>query len=320
MERDSLLQGVQLPQQIALATQSLPEARDLPSEPVQRGYTPLEFLEPENREGEAKIRQRRRTPAPCAFQDTERDTSVEKGLSVSEHSCAKGWTSPSHHQSWTSFLQEPLQHYPDWSSTYQVPPAPPPAHPQSWSTCQLPVPHTHGWPATFHPPAAYTHGWSSTHPPPPSTSTHGWSSTYPAPPSTSTHGWSSTFPPPSTSNQPPPASTQGWSAVPPPPPPATQSWSDPPPLGPTAQSGLSHPALDPLNRQREWRLRKAALEDEERLRKGEPAKKRQAKESYHYECKQCGQPKTKQTGHSQVRGKWYCPASGQTLEEWRSSL
>ncbi|KAK0139239.1 hypothetical protein N1851_024170 [Merluccius polli] len=79
-------------------------------------------------------------------------------------------------------------------------------------------------------------------------------------------------------------------------------------------------ALDPFNRQREWRLHKAALENQERVRKGEPPKKRQAKESYHYECKLCGQPKSKQTGHSQLRGKWYCPASGQTLEEWRSSL
>ncbi|CAM4606693.1 unnamed protein product [Leuciscus chuanchicus] len=37
-----------------------------------------------------------------------------------------------------------------------------------------------------------------------------------------------------------------------------------------------------------------------RVRKGEPPKMRKAKESYHYECKLCGQPKSKQTGHSQT--------------------
>ncbi|CAL8343348.1 unnamed protein product [Merluccius merluccius] len=49
-ERDSLLQGVQLPQQIAVAKESLMEARDLPSQPVQHGHTLLEFQEPENHE------------------------------------------------------------------------------------------------------------------------------------------------------------------------------------------------------------------------------------------------------------------------------
>ena len=67
-----MLQGVQIPQQIALAKESLLDARDLPTQPVQHGHTLLEFQEPENHEGEAKIRQRRssRTPVPCAIPHT----------------------------------------------------------------------------------------------------------------------------------------------------------------------------------------------------------------------------------------------------------
>uniref|UniRef100_A0AAV2LSA0 Uncharacterized protein n=1 Tax=Knipowitschia caucasica TaxID=637954 RepID=A0AAV2LSA0_KNICA len=73
-------------------------------------------------------------------------------------------------------------------------------------------------------------------------------------------------------------------------------------------------------RQRAWRLNKAAQEDEERALRGEPPKKRLAKEKYHYTCKQCGENKSKTTGHTQVKGRWYCPASGLTLEDWRRSL
>ena len=59
-DRDSLLQGVELPQQVHVAEESLLEALDLPSEPVPHGHADLEFEEPDNREGEAVIRRRRR--------------------------------------------------------------------------------------------------------------------------------------------------------------------------------------------------------------------------------------------------------------------
>ena len=52
----------------------------------------------------------------------------------------------------------------------------------------------------------------------------------------------------------------------------------------------------------------------------EPPKKRQRKESDHYQCKMCGKAKSKLTGHTPLRGKWYCPASGKTIEEWKGSL
>ena len=64
----------------------------------------------------------------------------------------------------------------------------------------------------------------------------------------------------------------------------------------------------------------AAFENEEHEKRDEPLKRLKIKETYHYECKLCGKPKNKQTGHSQLRGKWYCPESGQTLEEWKASL
>ncbi|XP_056443331.1 uncharacterized protein LOC130380173 [Gadus chalcogrammus] len=59
-DRDSLLQGVELPQQVHMAEEYLLEALDLPSEPVPHGHADMEFEEPDNREGEAVIRRRRR--------------------------------------------------------------------------------------------------------------------------------------------------------------------------------------------------------------------------------------------------------------------
>ncbi|XP_041658916.1 uncharacterized protein LOC121519883 [Cheilinus undulatus] len=82
----------------------------------------------------------------------------------------------------------------------------------------------------------------------------------------------------------------------------------------------SNQSADSSNRHRKWRLKKAALEDEERAARGEPLKKRHIKDSYHYQCGTCGQPKNKSTGHTQVKGKWFCPASGQTVTEWKQTL
>lgn len=75
-----------------------------------------------------------------------------------------------------------------------------------------------------------------------------------------------------------------------------------------------------MNRYRKWRQNRAELEDQERLARGEPPKKRQWKQDYHYQCSVCGQAKNKSTGHTQIKGKWYCPASGQTVLEWKESL
>ncbi len=54
--------------------------------------------------------------------------------------------------------------------------------------------------------------------------------------------------------------------------------------------------------------------------RGEPPRKRLAKEHYHYTCKECSQEKNKRTGHTQLKGRWYCPASGLTLDQWKNSL
>ncbi|XP_057700251.1 uncharacterized protein LOC130920813 [Corythoichthys intestinalis] len=94
------------------------------------------------------------------------------------------------------------------------------------------------------------------------------------------------------------------------------------PPGEQAVSGPgSSQACPPFQpRQRKWRLNKAALEDEQRMSTGEPPKKRLSKQNYHYTCKQCGQDKSKRTGHSQVKGRWYCPASGMTIDDWKKNL
>ncbi|XP_054868782.1 uncharacterized protein LOC129349489 [Amphiprion ocellaris] len=91
--------------------------------------------------------------------------------------------------------------------------------------------------------------------------------------------------------------------------PVAPPWQKAPPVCPPSEP-----------RQRAWRLKKAAQEDEELVSRGEPPKKRLAKEKYHYTCKQCGQDKSKRTGHTQMKGRWYCPASGLTLDEWRKTL
>ena len=164
-ELDSLLQGVQLPQQISVAKESLLEARDLPpSQPVQHRHTLLEFQEPEDHEGEARIRQwhSSRTPVPCAIPPT-----GEGDADIVKHNAASLKTAV-----WS------------WSSTYQ----PSPTHYQSWTP--LPPPHSltlKAGPLTM----AHSHVLSSTHPPP-SVSTQGWSSN---------QGWSATHPPPSASSQ-----------------------------------------------------------------------------------------------------------------------
>ncbi|XP_038137046.1 uncharacterized protein LOC119780874 [Cyprinodon tularosa] len=100
----------------------------------------------------------------------------------------------------------------------------------------------------------------------------------------------------------------------PPPPHAPPSPDAPPVQHAPPESLPSQP------RQRAWRLNKAAQEDEERVSKGEPPRKRLAKEKYHYTCKVCGQDKSKKTGHTQLKGRWYCPASGVTQEDWRKNL
>ncbi|KAA0718429.1 hypothetical protein E1301_Tti001835 [Triplophysa tibetana] len=73
-------------------------------------------------------------------------------------------------------------------------------------------------------------------------------------------------------------------------------------------------------RQRTWRRQKAAQEDEERVARGEPPRKRLAKDIYHYVCKQCGLAKNKTTGHTQLKGRWYCPASGLSIAQWREDV
>jgi len=39
-----------------------------------------------------------------------------------------------------------------------------------------------------------------------------------------------------------------------------------------------------------------------------------------YSCRKCGQPSTKETGHSQYKGYAFCPNQGQTKEEWLAEV
>lgn len=39
-----------------------------------------------------------------------------------------------------------------------------------------------------------------------------------------------------------------------------------------------------------------------------------------YSCGKCDKPKCKDTGHRQLRGRWWCPSDNITYEEWKLSL
>lgn len=99
-----------------------------------------------------------------------------------------------------------------------------------------------------------------------------------------------------------------------PPPQQDPLWQQAPFLQPPSHQASPEP------RQRAWRLKRAAEEDQERVAMGEPPRKRMTKDSYRYTCKECGQDKNKTTGHTQQKGRWYCPASGQSIGEWKKSL
>ena len=266
--RDTLLKGVELPQM--RTAPSLMEPRDPPSAPVQHGHEVMEFIEPENREGEPVFchRGKGKGPKVSFAADTGRDV---PGTSSTQ--AAHDWQG-TQHSGWFPF-------------------------PQSGPSYSAPAPYPVGW-TPSHPSMVpnpqYQSGWTPSHP-----------STAPNPLYQS--GWTPYQPPPA----PYPPHQSGWFG---PPPPAPNPQSQGGAVAPSA-SAAAPPAR---NRHREWRQQKAAQEDFERMTSGEPQKKRLAKDDYHYLCKTCGQSKNKTTGHTQLRGKWYCPASGLTIEEWKSSL
>ena len=43
-------------------------------------------------------------------------------------------------------------------------------------------------------------------------------------------------------------------------------------------------------------------------------------DSYHYVCTVCGKSKTKNTGHTQYKGKWYCTASEESMVQWKEGI
>ena len=222
---------------------------DPPSAPTHHGHATMEFPEPENREGEAVIRQRRNTKGQAA-ESTAQPTGT-------------GSSTPG----WTPFQPSPYPQFPGW-----------------W---MLPYPQFQGGQMPSQPSTApspspqFQGGWTPSHP-----------STMPNPQFQGGSGWTPFQPSP----HPP--------------------FSQPPPVAPPAVANPQDEAT-PRNRIREWRKQRALKEDQQRMERGEAPKKRIGKELYHYNCKTCGQPKTTATGHTQMKGKWYCPESGMTVEEWK---
>ena len=101
--------------------------------------------------------------------------------------------------------------------------------------------------------------------------------------------------------------------------PMPQTPAPPPPPPPPPATTEEQPVRK--SRQHDCGRRKTQQEDEQRRALGipdPPRKRKVEKERLHYHCTQCGKYKSKETGHSQLRGKWYCPSSGETLVEWRA--
>ena len=119
---------------------------------------------------------------------------------------------------------------------------------------------------------------------------------------------------------PQPQFPSAWSQ--PPPPPAANPPTQPESQPPLAANPLSQPPAAAhsggQDRRRERRRQKAAVMDQQLMAQGQPPKKRPTRT--HYDCATCGQAKNKTTGHTQLKGKWYCPHSGLTLEDWKSAL
>ncbi|XP_041658918.1 uncharacterized protein LOC121519885 [Cheilinus undulatus] len=175
--RDSLLQGVQLPQNISVAKEPMPKPKPLPTAPVEHGHLCMEFQEPENRKGEAVIRPRRANRIIIA-----QDYLSDPDLGARSDSL----TNPSHQQSqhppapcsaWPSYEQRPLSQtsssasyslstapaqYPDYCSqpqSFMPPPSPfgpwmyntpPPLYP-GWTSQPLPYPSQQYTPSALHP-------------------------------------------------------------------------------------------------------------------------------------------------------------------------
>ncbi|XP_028648231.1 uncharacterized protein LOC114644165 [Erpetoichthys calabaricus] len=95
--------------------------------------------------------------------------------------------------------------------------------------------------------------------------------------------------------------------------PVTQPLSPP---ADTATAPLPPPPAGPsVPRTTAWRRKKKEEADELARQQGNPPKQRKKIENYI--CKCCGRPKTKEFGHSQFGGEFFCSTSaGKTIQEW----
>ncbi|KAL2082463.1 hypothetical protein ACEWY4_022281 [Coilia grayii] len=88
-----------------------------------------------------------------------------------------------------------------------------------------------------------------------------------------------------------------------------------PALHHTAPAAVASPSSPAIPRSTAWR-RKIRQEEIRRAReKGLQVK--DARRSSHFNCRQCGQPKTREYGHSRYKGEDFCSrVDGRTVEQW----
>lgn len=69
-----------------------------------------------------------------------------------------------------------------------------------------------------------------------------------------------------------------------------------------------------------WYRQKRDSISRERVERGEPPIKKYKKTKDFITCKVCGQPRRKETGHTQMKGRWWCPSSDVSLEVWKENV
>ncbi|KAJ4925484.1 hypothetical protein JOQ06_018214 [Pogonophryne albipinna] len=261
--RDSLLQGVQLPEKSTAAEYSLPLPRELPTEPVQHGHVILEIQEPDNREvPHASSTNSCLMAVPHASSTNSCLMAVPRASST--NSCLMAVPRASSTNSClmavprASSTNSCLMAVPRASSTNSCLMAVPRA--SSTNSCLMAVPRASSTISCLMAvPRASRPGSPST------CSVYCFILTHTGSPSTCsifTHTGS-----PST------CSVYCFIFISP-------------------YSSVDKSSVD-LNRRRKWRHEKTAQEDQVLAARGEPPKKRFIKEDYHYQCKSCGQSKRK---------------------------
>ena len=79
---------------------------------------------------------------------------------------------------------------------------------------------------------------------------------------------------------------------------------------------------EPVSRTTLWRRRREAARLTEAEEAGLQTKRKYVRTASHNKCGKCGKAKNASTGHSQLKGHWFCPENSEGLskEEWLQAM